>query len=342
MKKTLTVNLSGIVFHIDEDAYRLLDKYLKDIKSHLRQSEGMQEVMDDIESRISELFSEKISRGTQVITRMDVQGVIDRMGSPEAYQEGDDGASGNSSGRAEGKNKVKKKLYRDPDDKMLGGVASGVAAYLDCDATWVRLAFVVFTFFWGVTIPIYLLSWIIIPSADTTAEKLEMRGEEVTLENIGKTVTTAFNKVSDEVSDFVKSKEARSALQQIGDFFVNLATVFVKLLAVMVGVCAAVCLFALAVGFVAVLAVYFFGKAESWAFIADTPFVSNPEVLLALVVSGILVLGIPFYALLHTMLGTNFRWNPMSATVKWLLVIVWFIAIFVSIYFGIYVGNYAY
>lgn len=83
MKKTLTVNLGGTVFHIDEDAYRLLDNYLCNLRLHFRKQEGAEEIVNDIENRISELFAEKLSAGSQVITIADVEEVIARMGKPE-------------------------------------------------------------------------------------------------------------------------------------------------------------------------------------------------------------------------------------------------------------------
>lgn len=87
MKKTLTVNLGGTVFHIDEDAYRLLDNYLCNLRLHFRKQEGAEEIVNDIENRISELFAEKLSAGSQVITIADVEEVIARMGKPEDFGE---------------------------------------------------------------------------------------------------------------------------------------------------------------------------------------------------------------------------------------------------------------
>ncbi len=83
MKKTLTVNLGGTVFHIDEDAYHLLDKYLANLKVHFRKEVGAEEIVKDMELRISELFTEKVNSGVQVITVEYVEEVIKRMGKPE-------------------------------------------------------------------------------------------------------------------------------------------------------------------------------------------------------------------------------------------------------------------
>jgi len=342
MKRTLTVNLSGVVYHIDEDAYSLLDKYLRDIRSHLRQSEEVQEVMEDIENRISELFSEKINQGLQVVTIQTVEEVINRMGSPETYAETDsrqeEPKQNWKNKRKEGKNR--KRIYRNPDDKMLGGVASGIAAYIDADPVWVRLAFVLLTIVWGVTIPVYLLCWIIIPPAETAAEKLEMRGEEINLENIGKTVTETFNQVADNVNDFVKSKKTRSSLEKLGDVIATLASVCLKSFGLFIGVLAAILLFCLAIGIVALLAVYVFGMMNSWEYIFNIPINQRPEVILALIFSGVMVAGIPIYSLFHAVLKGSLRWKPMSEVAKWTLVIIWVVAVFFSIYLGIYVNKF--
>ena len=158
MKKTLTVNLGGTVFHIDEDAYQLLDKYLSNLRIHFRKEEGSDEIMDDFEMRISELLNDHEDNY--------------RTQQQETHAQ-----------------TTKKRLMRDPDNRILGGVAGGFAAYMDWDPTAVRIVLFLLMFFYGITVPLYFLLWIIVPMARTATEKLEMRGQSVTVENIGKTVT---------------------------------------------------------------------------------------------------------------------------------------------------------
>ncbi len=102
MKKTLTVNLGGTVFNIDDDAYRLLDNYLSNLKMHFRKEAGADEIVDDIERRISELFAEKLSAGSQVITIADVEEVIARMGKPEDMEAEGESASADSGSTSAG------------------------------------------------------------------------------------------------------------------------------------------------------------------------------------------------------------------------------------------------
>lgn len=251
MKKTLTVNLGGTVFHIDEDAYRLLDNYLSNLKIHFRKEAGADEIIDDIERRISELFAEKLTAGSQVITITDVEEVIARMGKPEDMEAEND--SEPSVGNAT-RTTIHRRLYRNPDDKLLGGVISGMAAYLGWDVTLLRLLLLVVLICGvGTLIPVYIVCWLVIPEARTAAEKLSMRGEAVTVENIGKTVTDGFEKVANGVNDYMKSDKPRTFLQKLGDALVMVAGWFFKICLVIFAIICSPLLFVFGVVFVALL-----------------------------------------------------------------------------------------
>ena len=151
MKKTLTVNLGGTVFHIDEDAYQLLDKYLANLRIHFRKEEGSEEIMNDFEMRISELFNERVRLGHEVITIEHVEEVIKRMGKPEELFEGEEEKEYKEEAKAQAFQEEEiprgpKKLMRDPDNRVLGGVAGGIAAYTGWDVTAVRLAMIILLF----------------------------------------------------------------------------------------------------------------------------------------------------------------------------------------------------
>ena len=133
MKKTLTVNLGGTVFHIDEDAYQLLNKYLANLRIHFRKEEGSEEIMNDFEMRISELFNERVRLGHEVITIEHVEEVIKRMGKPEELFEGEEEKEYKEEARTQAFQEEEiprgpKKLMRDPDNRVLGGVEVGIAA----------------------------------------------------------------------------------------------------------------------------------------------------------------------------------------------------------------------
>ncbi len=176
----MTVNLAGRIYHIDEDAYEVLKKYLDKVRSELKSVEGGSEIYEDVEARISELFGEQLGSSRQVITLSDVDTIITTMGEPEDI-----------SGKREGEKrssfsyKSHRRMYRDPENRLIGGVCSGLAAYWHVDPTIVRLVFILLAIFGMAGVLIYLILWVVLPEAQTVAQKLEMRGEPVNLSNIG-------------------------------------------------------------------------------------------------------------------------------------------------------------
>ncbi|MBL6611377.1 MAG: PspC domain-containing protein [Flavobacteriaceae bacterium] len=219
MKKTININLAGFVFYIDEDAYEELQKYLKNIKTYLGNTEGREEIIDDIESRIAELFSEKQK---QVITLIEVSEVIEVMGQPEDYMSEDE---------TEQKTSYKssnKRLYRDPDSTVLGGVCSGIGHYLSIDAIWIRLIFLAMVWS-GVSILFYFILWAIIPKAETTAQKLEMKGKAATFSNIEDYVRKGYENVKDDFKNVDFKGAGEKAKQGASGFFALLGELISKL-----------------------------------------------------------------------------------------------------------------
>lgn len=212
MNKTININLGGFFFHIDEAAYQKLKRYLESISKSLSEDpQGKNEIIADIEARISELLSEKITDTRQVVNESDIEDIIAIMGQPEDYAEAEEGYS-EASYSYERNNKSGKKLFRDGDDKFLGGVASGIAHYFDVDAIWIRLAMLALFFGAGVGIIVYMIFWILLPEAKTTAEKLQMEGEPVNIDNIERKIREEFTNVSENVKDF-----ANNASEKIKD-----------------------------------------------------------------------------------------------------------------------------
>ena len=340
MKKTLTVNLGGTVFHIDEDAYRLLDNYLSNLKLHFRKQEGAEEIVNDIEIRISELFSEKISTGSQVITIVDVEEVIARMGKPEDFAGNEDEEPKKTSGAAGARTTFHRRLYRNPDNKMLGGVASGLAAYLGWDVTLVRLLLIVILVCgYGILMPIYIVCWIVIPEAHTAAEKLSMHGEDVTIENIGKTVTDGFEKVANGVNNYVKSGKPRTFLQKLGDVLVAIVGFFLKACLIVLALVCSPVLFVLALVFVlliiAVIAVVIGGSTALFQLMPAvdwSPLMTfSPTMAILGSLSGIALVSIPLIGLVYAIFRQLLHWSPMLSGLKWALTILWVVAMIVFI-----------
>ena len=143
MKKTVRINISGIIFNIDEDAYEKLHRYLEAIKSHFRGFEGKDEVISDVEARVAEILQKKIFPGKEVITMEDIDEVIGIMGQPADFAMDDESAGSRNEATY---SSMPKRLYRDPERKVIGGVASGLGAYFNIDPVWVRVIFLVSIF----------------------------------------------------------------------------------------------------------------------------------------------------------------------------------------------------
>jgi len=183
MKKTFTINISGTVFHIDEDAYEVLKKYMVDIKEHFCNSEDGKEIVSDIEYRLSELFTEKDE--DSVITLEKVGNVVEIMGEPDVFEED-----------IIIPEKIKKRLYRDPEHKIISGVCGGLAAYFETDPAIIRLITILLSFIsFGLVLIAYFVLWIMVKKATTTIQKLEMRGENVTVKNIEKFIKKTMDKI---------------------------------------------------------------------------------------------------------------------------------------------------
>jgi len=221
MKKTININLAGFVFYIDEDAYETLQKYLNNIRTYLGNTEGREEIIDDIESRIAELFSEKQK---QVITLTEVNEVIEVMGQPEDYMSEEEPEEKTASQQSN------KRLYRDPDSTVLGGVCSGVGHYLNIDAVWIRLIFLAMVWS-GVSILFYFILWAIIPKAETTAQKLEMKGKAATFSNIEDYVRKGYENVKDDFKNVNFKGAGEKAKQGASGFFAFLGELISKLFA---------------------------------------------------------------------------------------------------------------
>ena len=169
MDKTININIAGILFKIDEDAFSILRDYLQAINNSFRDLQGGNETIEDIESRVAEIFqSQKGLAG--VITKENVEAMISIIGRPEDFDHNE------SETKAPVYTSVKKRMYRNPDDSIISGVCSGLAAYLDSDPVLFRILFVIFAIFFGVGFFVYLALWIALPAAKTDAQKREMYG----------------------------------------------------------------------------------------------------------------------------------------------------------------------
>ena len=177
MKKVININVGGISFTIEEDAYNNLKNYLDYFESTIPDKSEAKEIMEDIEARIADIFRETIKYNYQVVDAKLVDKIIAQMGQPESEP-----VKPKEQPRYD--TKPHKRLYRSLEEHMVAGVCGGIAIYFGIDPTIMRIATLIGLIFGGLSIWVYIILWIVVPQATTIAEKLEMRGEPVTAENI--------------------------------------------------------------------------------------------------------------------------------------------------------------
>jgi len=350
MNKTININLGGVFFHIDEIAYQKLKNYLDAIRRSLSDDpKGRDEIITDIESRIGELLSEKVKDVRQVINESDIEEVVEIMGKPEDYMV-DEEIFNDENYQTYGRSK-NKKLYRDGSDKFLGGVSSGLAHYMHIDVIWVRLGWLIAAFGFGFGFIVYPILWILLPQANTTAEKLEMEGEAVNISNIEKKikdeiseaatrVKNGINEVSDKVknADYKNYKEKAKSGSQ--DLVETLGRIFSAIFMV-VGKFIGILLILISVSTILGLTVSLFAVG-SLDFIQDDWFYQNtmaynnsglPIWMVSILV--FILIGIPFFFLFSLglrILSNNTKSIGKIANLS--LLGVWLVALLFAIFFG--------
>lgn len=213
MNKTININLANTFFHINENAYAKLKAYLKTLEDGFKNTLGKEEILKDIEARIAELFQEVKTNSDYVISEADVDKIISVLGQPEDFITEEDEEE-------QTEESTRKKLFRDPDDKYIGGVASGLGHYFGIDNSWIRLIWLLLTVFSiGSLITVYLLLWILLPEAKTTVDKLKMKGEPVNISTIEKKIKKEFEEVSSRIKDIDYEKTTNSLKKKSRNFF---------------------------------------------------------------------------------------------------------------------------
>ena len=228
MKKTVNINLAGTFFHIDEDAFAKLSRYLEAVKKSISDPVGGDEIIQDIEARIAELFSEKLEINTQVISTRELDAIIEIMGQPEDYIMDEDATQKNSAtgNQTKGETTSNKQLFRDSDNKFIAGVCSGLSHYLGLEVIWVRLFWIFLSFVTtGFGVIAYLLFWILVPGAETTSEKLKMTGEPINISNIEKKFNEGYQKVSQNIKNVDYDKYEEKIKKGSATFFDSLGAI---------------------------------------------------------------------------------------------------------------------
>lgn len=333
MKKTFSINISGVGFVIDEDAYEMLGEYLDTLRHAFSRTDGAEDLLQDMELRIAELLCERPGGQNAIVSLEDIEKVIAQMGRPEEMDveiEATDPATDEAEEvKVEMQEppaytpRAKRRLFRDPENKMLGGVCAGIAAYLDVDVTWVRLAVVAITILsMSVGAIGYLVLWIVVPEAVTPTQRLQMRGEAPTLENIARAMRAAGNSVVEGTrhgfADSVASFAAILAKIAIVFFLVIAAPV---LIALIIGVVGCICVL------IAFATCSLMGLAHpEWFGIGDF----NETAVLWGVLCAIgymLTLGVPVALLVHKALKSWRKRRPLSKQARRFCLIAWIIGL---------------
>ncbi|AKA33889.1 PspC domain-containing protein [Flagellimonas lutaonensis] len=340
MNKTVNINLANTFFHIDEEAYNKLRRYLEAIKRSFAGTTGSDEIIADIEARIAELFLEKLEHDRQVITQREVDAVIEVMGQPEDYMVDEDIFEDQPREKTTANSRSVKKLYRDIDHKYIGGVCAGLEHYLGVDALWIRIVFILLAIFSGFGLVAYILLWILVPEAATTSQKLDMTGEPINISNIERKVKEGFDDVADKVKsvDYEKvgnkvKSGSKTFFDTIGDIIMFLFKVFGKFVGILLIIIGAATLIGLFIGLftVGIVDVVHFPGVDFFDIINT----SGEPVWLASILM-FFAIGIPFFFLLY--LGLKILVNNLKSIgniAKFSLLGLWLISIGTLIVLGI-------
>jgi len=342
MNKTVNINLANRLFHIDEGAYLKLQRYLQSVKRSFANTPGSDEILADIEARIAELFYEKLENERQVITQKEVDEVITIMGQPEDYIVDEDIFEDEpQTGKGFTGPKRTRKLYRDTDQKYVGGVSSGLAHYFNIDPIWIRLLWVVLTIgSSGGFILLYGLLWLLVPEAVTTAQKLDMRGEDVNISNIERKVKEGFDDVAQKIKSVdyegvgnkVKSS-GKTFFDTVGDVILFMFKVIGKFIGILLIIIGAATIIGLFIGMITV------GIAD----VVNIPGLNMYHIVDAsnmpiwfVSLLGFFAIGIPFFFLLY--LGLKILVNNLKSIgriAKFSLLGLWLISLILLIVFGV-------
>jgi len=325
MKKTIQINIGGRQFNIDEDAYHMIRNYIEALRAHFTaEGESANEIIEDIEIRIAELFQEKITPVSQAITVSDVREIITLMG-----QAGDiDIGQPPQEDYAEYDRRDHRRLFRDPDNYNIGGVASGLAAYFNVDPIWMRVAFILLLFVNGLGLLLYIVLWIAVPKARTTAERLQMQGMPVNLSSI----KSSFRNEYRNTRSSIKRSGGDEALRVIGNIFL----VFLKVFAIFIGliffITGSVLLFALLLLLFGQFS--FFGHFNiwnGWDLPNFTGVLSGSPYYHVLIICLMIIVLIPLIVITYEGIKFIFNIKARHRILRALTLTVWFLALFLFI-----------
>lgn len=348
MKKTVTINLGGIVFHIDEDAYEMLRSYLDKLKVRFNQDTA-NEIVTDIENRIAEMFSEIRASDHQAISIENVQEVIRTMGNPDDIAGESSQQPNGSSDEYQAPRNSNRRFYRNPDDKILGGVCSGISAYFNLDPVWFRLLFALAVIFAGSGFMIYIILWIIIPQANSPLEKMQMRGEELNISNIERNIKSEWNGIKERAESFgqdlssgAQSKKLNQSAARFLDFIREIILAAIKFAGLFIGAILILTATLVLIGLSIVLfmAMGWLPSGESW--LINNQFITqiiSESQLTILSIGLMLVVALPIIVILLNGVKLLFKINLNLKKTGAVLAAFWVLGILAVIYQSLQIAN---
>ncbi|MBE9668702.1 PspC domain-containing protein [Mucilaginibacter boryungensis] len=343
MNKTIIININGIVFHIEEDAYEVLKNYMTDVKRHFLDSADSLEITTDIENRIAEMFNELLAQeNKQVIVEQDVQTVISQMGTVEDFASADEDGPQAPSHAAYTQATQNRRLFRDPDDHLAAGVCAGIANYFDIQPVWIRLAFAVAFCFFGTGLFLYIILWIVVPKAITRADRMAMKGEPLDLQGFKRNFEYELKGVQGSVNNL--HSEAKPFIYKTrdfaGDFFDHLRSflggagkVLIKLLGIAIMLACIGFTIALIVGMFTFFA---YGQRN---IVHVFPFsMLNHEYNMPFMLCGFLLLFIPLIGMALLASRLVFNRTTVGRTTGFTLLAAWLVSLFVVVYYSIQIA----
>jgi len=316
MEKSIKINIAGVIFHINDDAYELLRDYLQSVTDRLSKVPGGSEMIDDIEGRIAELFQSKPSWQTAIISKEEVEEMISTMGSPEDIA-GDLESEPYTSTRSEGP----KKLYRNTGNSILGGVCSGLADYTGIDAVWIRIFFVLLTLVYLTGALVYVILWIVLPGTGTRRREEKIPGS---------------TKAGRQARTDMKASEGASAVgnainevfRAIGKFFVILFRVILAIIGIAFIIAGFSTLFSFL--FLSVFHTTFLVPSvfdESIFYIPEfLYFLADPSLSVWLAILTGLVVGLPLLALIYWGIRMVFQFRTKDLVLNLTMLIIWILS----------------
>lgn len=339
MNKTIIININGMVFHIEEDAYEVLKNYMTDVKRHFSNSEDSLEITTDIENRIAEMFNELLAADAkQVIVDTDVKKVIEQMGSVQDFETAENDAK-DPRNPFSNYNTERRRLFRDPDDHLVSGVCAGIANYFDINPVWVRLAFAVLVPFAAIGLFLYVILWMVVPKAITRADRMAMKGEKQDLKGFKKNFEEELSSVRENLQNF--KHEAKPFIYQLrdllGDIFDHLGA-FLRGTGSLLGkiIAAAVLIGCFGLGVALIISLIALFAAGNMGIYNVFPFnIASHQANGIFITAGFLLLGIPLLTIILMTIGFLFKKASFNRSISTTLLCIWLASLGAVAYYGI-------